>query len=256
MQITIKGRHWKVSPDFREYAERRIEKLQRYFSHLISANLTVTEEGYRHQAELRIFGNGVDVTSRAQDPDAKVALDAVLEKQERALKPKERADLNRRHVGFVFQSYHLIDDLTVYENLEVPLQYRNVARKERQALVADTLDRFGIVAKKDLYPAQLSGGQQQLVGVARAVIGKPRLILADEPTGNLHSDQGREIMDLFRRLNEAGTTIVQVTHSEQNAARGHRIVQLRDGWVERAASPANAGRAAAAGTATAGAETR
>jgi len=178
-----------------------------------------------------------------------------LGQEVRALKPKERADLNRRHVGFVFQSYHLIDDLTVYENLEVPLQYRNVARKERQALVADTLDRFGIVAKKDLYPAQLSGGQQQLVGVARAVIGKPRLILADEPTGNLHSDQGREIMDLFRRLNEAGTTIVQVTHSEQNAARGHRIVQLRDGWVERAAAPAGAGQAAVAGPAAAGAET-
>jgi ABC-type lipoprotein export system ATPase subunit len=174
-----------------------------------------------------------------------------LEQEVRALKPKERADLNRRHVGFVFQSYHLIDDLTVYENLEVPLQYRNVARKERQALVADTLDRFGIVAKKDLYPAQLSGGQQQLVGVARAVIGKPRLILADEPTGNLHSDQGREIMDLFRRLNEAGTTIVQVTHSEQNAACGHRIVQLRDGWVERAAA-AGTGLAASAGPAAAG----
>jgi len=178
-----------------------------------------------------------------------------LDQEVRALKPRERADLNRRYVGFVFQSYHLIDDLTVYENLEVPLQYRNVARKERQALVADTLDRFGIVAKKDLYPAQLSGGQQQLVGVARAVIGKPRLILADEPTGNLHSDQGREIMDLFRRLNEAGTTIVQVTHSEQNAARGHRIVQLRDGWVERPAAPMSAGQAAAEGPAVAGAET-
>jgi ABC-type lipoprotein export system ATPase subunit len=174
-----------------------------------------------------------------------------LDQEVHALRPKERADLNRKNVGFVFQSYHLIDDLTVYENLEVPLQYRNVARKERQALVADTLDRFGIVAKKDLYPAQLSGGQQQLVGVARAVIGKPRLILADEPTGNLHSDQGREIMDLFRRLNEAGTTIVQVTHSEQNAACGHRIVRLRDGWVERSAGSATAG-SATAGPATAG----
>jgi ABC-type lipoprotein export system ATPase subunit len=176
-----------------------------------------------------------------------------LDQEVHALRPKDRADLNRKHVGFVFQSYHLIDDLTVYENLEVPLQYRNVARRERQALVADTLDRFGIVAKKDLYPAQLSGGQQQLVGVARAVIGKPRLILADEPTGNLHSDQGREIMNLFRRLNDTGTTIVQVTHSEQNAACGRRIVQLRDGWVERAAAPAGVGPEAAAGPAAAGA---
>jgi ABC-type lipoprotein export system ATPase subunit len=185
-----------------------------------------------------------------------------LDQAVHALRPKERADLNRKHVGFVFQSYHLIDDLTVYENLDVPLQYRNVPRRERQALVADTLDRFGIVAKKDLYPSQLSGGQQQLVGVARAVIGKPNLILADEPTGNLHSDQGREIMELFRRLNEAGTTIVQVTHSEQNAAYGHRVVRLRDGWVERATdagrSPGtgptqDAGRAP--GAAAAGAET-
>jgi ABC-type lipoprotein export system ATPase subunit len=164
-----------------------------------------------------------------------------------ALKPKERADLNRKHVGFVFQSYHLIDDLTVYENLEVPLQYRNLGRKERQSAVCDILDRFGIVGKKDLYPSQLSGGQQQLVGVARAVIAKPGLLLADEPTGNLHSDQGREIMDLFTRLNEAGTTIVQVTHSEENAARGQRIVRLFDGWVQgdtanpqRTASPATA----------------
>ena len=175
-----------------------------------------------------------------------------LDQAVHAMRPKERADLNRKHVGFVFQSYHLIDDLTVYENLEVPLQYRNVARKERQALVADTLDRFGIVAKKDLYPSQLSGGQQQLVGVARAVIGKPHLILADEPTGNLHSDQGREIMELFRRLNDAGTTIVQVTHSEQNAACGHRIVRLRDGWVERAAPAPAAAPGPAAGAAAAG----
>jgi len=175
-----------------------------------------------------------------------------LDQAVHAMRPKERADLNRKHVGFVFQSYHLIDDLTVYENLEVPLQYRNVARKERQALVADTLDRFGIVAKKDLYPSQLSGGQQQLVGVARAVIGKPHLILADEPTGNLHSDQGREIMELFRRLNDAGTTIVQVTHSELNATYGHRIVRLRDGWVERAAPAPAAAPGPAAGAAAAG----
>jgi ABC-type lipoprotein export system ATPase subunit len=147
------------------------------------------------------------------------------------LKPKERTELHKRHIGFVFQSYHLLDNLTVYENLEIPLTYRNVGRKERQSMVADTLDRFQIVAKKDLYPSQLSGGQQQLVGVARAVIAKPEVLLADEPTGNLHSVQGREIMELFRALNEAGTTIVQVTHSEVNASYGSRIVQLRDGWI-------------------------
>jgi putative ABC transport system ATP-binding protein len=161
-----------------------------------------------------------------------------------ALRPKERADLGRRHIGFVFQSYHLIDDLTVYENLEMPLSYRNMPGRERQSAVADTLDRFRIVAKKDLYPSQLSGGQQQLVGVARAVIGKPRLILADEPTGNLHSDQGREIMELFRSLNAAGTTIIQVTHSEQNAGYGNRVVRLADGWLVRepAATDARAAR--------------
>jgi putative ABC transport system ATP-binding protein len=131
----------------------------------------------------------------------------------------------------VFQQYHLLDDLTVAENLDMPLSYRNVKRSEREALVADTLDRFGIVAKKDLYPRQLSGGQQQLVGVARAVIHKPSLILADEPTGNLHSSQGKEIMELFTELNRGGTTIVQVTHSETNAAYGSRVIQLGDGWV-------------------------
>jgi len=144
---------------------------------------------------------------------------------------KQRAELHKRHTGFVFQSYHLLDNLTVYENLEIPLSYRNVGRKERQAMVAETLDRFQIVAKKDLYPNQLSGGQQQLVGVARAVIAKPQVLLADEPTGNLHTDQGKEIMELFRKLNEAGTTIVQVTHSDVNAAYGSRIVHLRDGWI-------------------------
>ena len=132
---------------------------------------------------------------------------------------------------FVFQSYHLLDDLTVAENLEVPLSYRNVPRSKRQALVADTFDRVQIVGKKDLYPSQLSGGQQQLVGVARALIANPKVILVDEPTGNLHSSQGKEIMDLFKTLNEAGTTIVQVTHSEVNAATGRRVVQLRDGWM-------------------------
>jgi putative ABC transport system ATP-binding protein len=156
-----------------------------------------------------------------------------LDRPVHALKPKERADLNRSNIGFVFQSYHLIDDLTVYENLDVPLSYRNLGRKERQAAVADILDRFRIVGKKDLYPSQLSGGQQQLVGVARAVIGKPRLILADEPTGNLHSEQGREIMELFKKLNSEGTTIVQVTHSETNAAYGHRVIYVEDGWIKK-----------------------
>jgi ABC-type lipoprotein export system ATPase subunit len=144
---------------------------------------------------------------------------------------KERAALHKRHVGFVFQSYHLIDGLTVKENLEVPLSYRDIKRAEAEALVADALDRFQIVGKKDLFPAQLSGGQQQLVALARAVIHSPQLILADEPTGNLHSGQGREIMELFKRLNEQGTTIIQVTHSEANAAYGNRVVQLADGWV-------------------------
>jgi ABC-type lipoprotein export system ATPase subunit len=148
----------------------------------------------------------------------------------RALSPKQRADLQRRTIGFVFQSYHLIDDLTVAENLDVPLRYRDIPKSERQSLVADSLDRFRIVGKKDLYPSQLSGGQQQLVGIARAVIASPKLILADEPTGNLHSEQAREIMELFRELNRGGTTIVQVTHSEENAAYGNRHIRLRDGW--------------------------
>lgn len=147
------------------------------------------------------------------------------------LNRKERADLNRKYIGFVFQSYHLIDNLTVYENLEMPLSYRNVKSSERTAVVCDMLDRFQIVGKKDLYPTQLSGGQQQLTAVARALIGNPKLILADEPTGNLHSAQGKEIMELFTRLNKEGTTIVQVTHSEQNAAYGHRIINLLDGFI-------------------------
>jgi ABC-type lipoprotein export system ATPase subunit len=150
-----------------------------------------------------------------------------------AIKPKQRAELNRQYVGFVFQQYHLIDDLTVYENIETPLSYRDFSRPERQAMVADILDRFQIVGKKDLYPNQLSGGQQQLVGVARAVVAKPKLILADEPTGNLHSSQAREIMALFKQLNQDGTTIIQVTHSEENATYGNRVVQLKDGWVVR-----------------------
>jgi putative ABC transport system ATP-binding protein len=147
------------------------------------------------------------------------------------LKAKERAALRNEQIGFVFQQYHLLDDLTVYENLDIPLSYRKVNKSERAAIVADTLDRFQIVAKKDLYPRQLSGGQQQLVGVARAIICNPKLILADEPTGNLHSSQGEEIMELFKKLNTEGTTIVQVTHSEKNAAYGNRITQLRDGWI-------------------------
>jgi putative ABC transport system ATP-binding protein len=144
---------------------------------------------------------------------------------------KERMRLQKQHIGFVFQSYHLLDNLTVYENIDLPLSYRDVKKSERQGMVADILDRFNIVGKKDLYPNQLSGGQQQLVAIARAVVAKPNLILADEPTGNLHSDQGREIMELFKRLNDAGTTIIQVTHSEANAAYGRRIIKLKDGWV-------------------------
>jgi ABC-type lipoprotein export system ATPase subunit len=148
------------------------------------------------------------------------------------LSQKMRLELQKRNIGFVFQSYHLLDDLTVYENLEIPLSYRDVPRAERQTIVCDTLDRFHIVGKKDLYPSQLSGGQQQLVAVARALVASPRLILADEPTGNLHSDQGREIMELFRKLNQDdGVTIVQVTHSEANAAYGQRILRLADGLL-------------------------
>jgi putative ABC transport system ATP-binding protein len=148
-----------------------------------------------------------------------------------AMKPRARIELNKAHIGFVFQQYHLLDDLTVYENLEIPLSYRDVRRKDREAIVADALDRFQIVGKKDLYPSQLSGGQQQLVAVARAVIAAPSVILADEPTGSLHSSQGRMIMDLLKKLNEEGTTIVQVTHNEEFARYGNRIIQLRDGWI-------------------------
>ena len=149
------------------------------------------------------------------------------------LKHKHRIELNKKYIGFVFQSYHLLDDLTVYENLDLPLSYRNLKSSDRASIVCDTLDRFQIVGKKDLYPSQLSGGQQQLVAVARAVIANPKIILADEPTGNLHSSQGEEIMELFTRLNGEGTTIIQVTHSEKNAGYGDRIVYLRDGWVDK-----------------------
>ncbi|HTL17236.1 MAG TPA: ABC transporter ATP-binding protein [Patescibacteria group bacterium] len=155
-----------------------------------------------------------------------------------ALKRKRRGELAKQKIGMVFQSYHLLDDLTVAENIDLPLSYKNIPKPQRQGLVADILDRFQMVGKKDLYPSQLSGGQQQLVGIARAVIHKPALLLADEPTGNLHSGQARDIMEQFRELNAEGTTIIQVTHSEINAAYGNRVIQLHDGWlVEDSANP-------------------
>jgi ABC-type lipoprotein export system ATPase subunit len=154
-----------------------------------------------------------------------------LEQPVHKLNVKKRNELHKANIGFVFQSYHLIDNLTVFENLEIPLSYKNVPHRERASLVCDALDRFNIVGKKDLFPNQLSGGQQQLVGVARAVIQNPKLILADEPTGNLHSAQGEEIMLLFKKLNEGGTTIIQVTHSEKNASYSDRVIQLKDGWI-------------------------
>jgi putative ABC transport system ATP-binding protein len=146
---------------------------------------------------------------------------------------RKLSELHKMHIGFVFQQYHLIDELTVYENLETPLLYQKVKSDERKGRVAETLDRFNMVAKKDLFPNQLSGGQQQLVAVARAIIAEPKLILADEPTGNLHSDQGREIMEILKKLNKEGTTIIQVTHSETNAEYGNRIIKLNDGWIEK-----------------------
>ena len=151
-----------------------------------------------------------------------------------AMKKKDRDEVYKKYFGFVFQSYHLLDSLTVYENLEIPLSYRNIRKSERDAAVCDVLDRFQMVGKKDLFPNQLSGGQQQLVGVARAIIANPKVILADEPTGNLHSSQAKEIMEVFRKLNESGTTIIQVTHSESNAAYGKRVIQIADGWIEKA----------------------
>lgn len=153
-----------------------------------------------------------------------------------ALKKKDRDELYKKYFGFVFQSYHLLDSLTIYENLEIPLSYRNVRKSDRDAIVCDVLDRFQIVGKKDLYPAQLSGGQQQLVGIARAIVASPKVILADEPTGNLHSSQAKEIMETFKKLNDAGTTIIQVTHSESNASYGNRIIQISDGWIETTAT--------------------
>ena len=155
------------------------------------------------------------------------------EHQIEKLDRKRRMEIYKRYFGFVFQSYHLLDDLTVAENLDVPLSYRDIRKSERQAIVADTLDRFQMVGKKDLFPSQLSGGQQQLVGVARAIIANPKVILADEPTGNLHSSQGTEIMEMFKRLNQQGATIVMVTHSETNAAYANRIIRIVDGWIDQ-----------------------
>jgi putative ABC transport system ATP-binding protein len=150
------------------------------------------------------------------------------------LKEKQRSTLYKQHIGFVFQAYHLIDELTVYENIETPLIYKDIKGSERKAMVADMLDRFNIVGKKDLFPTQLSGGQQQLVGIARALISKPKLLLADEPTGNLNSKQGEDIMELFKKINqEDGVTIIQVTHSDKNAAYGSHIINLLDGRIER-----------------------
>ena len=154
-----------------------------------------------------------------------------LEEPVHNLKEKHRANLYKEYIGFVFQSYHLIDELTVYENIETPLLYKNYKSSERKAMVADMLDRFNIVGKKDLFPPQLSGGQQQLIGIARALVSSPKLILADEPTGNLNSTQGKEIMELFKKLNNEGVTIIQVTHSESNAAYGSRTIHLKDGFI-------------------------
>jgi ABC-type lipoprotein export system ATPase subunit len=147
------------------------------------------------------------------------------------LRERKKSEIHKHHIGFVFQAYHLIDELTVYENIETPLIYKGIKLKERKSLVAEMLDRFNIVAKKDLFPEQLSGGQQQIVGVARAIVGKPKLLLADEPTGNLHSEQGEEIMHLLKKLNGEGMTIIQVTHSERNAQHGDRILRLVDGAI-------------------------
>ena len=155
----------------------------------------------------------------------------LLENPIHKIAKKDRMELYKKYFGFVFQSYHLLDSLTVYENLDIPLSYRNIKKSERDSIVCDVLDRFQIVGKKDLYPNQLSGGQQQLVAIARAIVANPKIILADEPTGNLHSSQGKEIMELFKRLNEGGTTIIQVTHNEKNAEYGNRVVNIVDGWI-------------------------
>jgi ABC-type lipoprotein export system ATPase subunit len=148
------------------------------------------------------------------------------------MREKQKSEMHKNYIGFIFQAYHLIDELTVYENIETPLLYKGVSGSQRKSMVAEMLDRFNMVAKKDLFPEQLSGGQQQLVGIARAIVGEPKLLLADEPTGNLHSDQGKQIMDIFEKLNDEGITIIQVTHSEENAKRGKRVVKVVDGAIE------------------------
>lgn len=148
------------------------------------------------------------------------------------MKERQKSEMHKNYIGFIFQAYHLIDELTVYENIETPLLYKGIGSSQRKSMVAEMLDRFNMVAKKDLFPEQLSGGQQQLVGVARAIVGQPKLLLADEPTGNLHSEQGRQIMDIFQQLNKEGMTIIQVTHAEENALRGKRIVRIVDGRIE------------------------
>jgi len=165
-----------------------------------------------------------------------------LDKNIDELKDKHRAELFRKYIGYIFQQYHLIDELTVYENLETALIYKNIKSNQRKSIVCDSLDRFNIVGKKDLFPSQLSGGQQQLVGVARAIIGEPKLLLADEPTGNLHSEQGQEIMELFQKLNDEGTTIIQATHSEQNASYSKRVIRLCDGWIEKDSAKESGGK--------------
>jgi putative ABC transport system ATP-binding protein len=157
----------------------------------------------------------------------------LMEHRIHKMNKKDRMEVYKKYFGFVFQSYHLLDSLTVYENLDIPLSYRNIKKSERDSIVCDVLDRFQIVGKKDLFPNQLSGGQQQLVAIARSVVASPKIILADEPTGNLHSSQGKEIMDMFKKLNDAGTTIIQVTHNERNAEYGHRIINIVDGWIEK-----------------------
>lgn len=156
----------------------------------------------------------------------------LLDQPVHKLKERHRSELQKHTIGYVFQAYHLIDELTVFENIETPLLYQNMKGKERKARVAELLDRFQMVAKKDLFPEQLSGGQQQLVGVARAIAGKPRILLADEPTGNLHSEQGQQVMELFKQLNQEGMTIIQVTHSKENARYGDRIINIVDGVLE------------------------
>ncbi len=216
---------------------------------LRSIEKTVPAAGGRHWLLRRItldIARGEFVTIMGPSGAGKTTLLAILgmldgdwtgeyvldDKPVHRLDHRKRLALHKELIGFVFQQYHLLNDLTVAENLDMPLSYRNISKSERAAIVADTLDRFGMVAKKDLFPSQLSGGQQQIVGVARAIIHQPKLLLADEPTGNLHTSQGRQVMELFSRINAAGTTVIQVTHSEENATFGNRIIRLKDGELE------------------------